>query len=189
LPEASDQDLVEAAKNGEREAYGHLVRRYMQRAYYAALFLLGNEEDARDLSQDAFARAYRNLSRFDCTRPFYPWFYRILRNLCINRLRSRSRRGISLPIDTEPGEPGVDLVDPGYDPSVLAEQSETLERFWREVSRLRPKLREIIILRHVEDLSYREIAETLEIPIGTVMSRLNAARKQLRDSLEDLFED
>jgi len=176
--------LLESAQAGERTAYGKIVRCYMQRAYFGALRLVGNHEDAQDLSQDAFARAYRHLDRFDTARPFYPWFYRILRNLCINHLRKKTRQGypVSLDGDEENPAPQVAVSDP--DPSVLAERSEIQETVWREIGRLSPEHREIIVLREMEDLPYRDIAETLDIPVGTVMSRLHAARAQLRERME-----
>lgn len=175
---------MEAAQRGERAAYGLVVRTYMRRAYYAALRLVGNHEDAEDVSQEAFARAYRHLGEFDLRRPFYPWFYRILRNLCINHLRKRSRGGFQVSIEGNDEKPPMPIPCTDPDASVLAEQNETVARLWQELGCLSPEHREILLLREMEDLSYREIAEDLGIPIGTVMSRLHAARGELRHRMQ-----
>jgi len=183
-----ERALLEAAQGGERAAFGGIVQIYMQRAYYAALRLVGNHEDAQDVSQEAFVRAYRHLADFDVDRPFYPWFYRILRNLCINHLRKKSRRGYSISLDGDEENPGPPIPTADPDPSVLAERGETVDRLWREVAGLSPEHREIVLLREMEDLSYQEIADTLDVPIGTVMSRLHAARKELRRRMERYLE-
>jgi RNA polymerase sigma-70 factor (ECF subfamily) len=179
-----ERALLEAAQGGERAAYGSIVRTYMRRAYFAALQLVGNHEDAEDISQEAFARAYRHLGDFKLERPFYPWFYRILRNLCINHLRKRSRHGPRISIDGDEETPGPPLPGSDPDPSVLAERSELVERLWREMGSLSAEHREILVLREMDELSYQEIAETLSVPIGTVMSRLHAARAALRRRME-----
>jgi len=156
----------------------------MRRAYYAALRLVGNHEDAEDMSQEAFARAYGHLGDFDLDRPFYPWFYRILRNLCINHLRRKTRGGFRVSIDGDDETPALQIPSLDPDPSVLAERNDTVDRMWREIGSLSPEHREILLLREIEDLPYRDIAETLDIPIGTVMSRLHAARAELRRRME-----
>jgi RNA polymerase sigma-70 factor (ECF subfamily) len=156
----------------------------MRRAYYAALRLVGNHEDAEDVSQEAFARAYRHLGDCDIERPFYRWFSRILRNLCINHLRKRSRGGFPLSLDGDEDHPPPPVASTHPDPSVLAERSEALEHLWREMGRLSAEHREILTLREIEELTYQEISEILGIPIGTVMSRLHAARAQLRRRMQ-----
>jgi RNA polymerase sigma-70 factor, ECF subfamily len=151
----------------------------MRRAYIGALAILGNREDAMDVSQEAFLKAYRAIRRFDPERPFYPWFYRILRNACfdwIRRRRKRPRSGLEM-----------DVPDNRFRPEVLAARDENREAVWAGLSRLGERDREILVLRHFQHLSYREIAEALDIPQGTVMSRLFAARSRLRGELESLM--
>jgi RNA polymerase sigma-70 factor (ECF subfamily) len=177
-PQAFDERrTIRLSQRGSREAYGVLVKSYMRRAYVAALALTGNREDALDASQEAFVKAWRAIRRFDLARPFYPWFYRILRNLCfdlIRRRRIRPRDGIE-----------ADVRDPAEGPDVAARRSERRDLVHAALRRLPDRDREILVLRHFQHLSYREIAESLEIPLGTVMSRLFAARQRMRSQLAE----
>jgi RNA polymerase sigma-70 factor (ECF subfamily) len=138
----------------------------MQRGYVAAYRLLGNPDESRDACQEAAARALSAQHRYDPTRPFYPWFYRILRNHCIDRLKQRKRM---VPTPDEPAS--------GAAPSHGDRSAESL-------AVLPDDLREIIELRHFQDATYEEIADILSCPVGTVMSRLYRARKALRSKLK-----
>lgn len=169
------------AKRGDRAAFGELVKQHQRRAYAAAYALVGNRDEALDLAQDAFVRAYRAMGRFDTTMPFYPWLHRIVRNTCLNHLKRRKRRGeTSLDALTEEG---FDARDGGPDPMESSEDEEQRQRIKAAMARLSPTQQEILRLRHMLELSYAEIADTLGVPIGTVMSRLHAARKALKDTL------
>jgi len=139
--------------------------------------LLGCPHDAMDASQEAFVRAWRHIKRFDTDCPFYPWYAAILRNICRTRLRRRARRRtVSLPDGhASPSQNG--------DPVVLAEQNERRKRIFQAILTLKPAFREIILLKHFHDMAYKEMAEALDIPIGTVMSRLHHARQALREAL------
>ena len=173
-----ERGLIERCQRGDRDAFEPLVKRYMRRAAAFALGWTGSREDALDLSQDAFVRAYRAIARFDTARPFYPWFHRILKNLCINHL-SRAGRGAEVPIEvTGP------LASAADGPQRLAEREELRRTVWEAIRRLGEADREILVLREFQDLTYAEIASVLEIPKGTVMSRLHNARKRLREKLE-----
>jgi RNA polymerase sigma-70 factor, ECF subfamily len=158
-----------------------LVRRYMTDAFLVAYWFCGNVEDARDLSQDAFIKAYLSRGRFDASRPFYPWFYRILKNHCLNFVQ-RGHRNFS--IDDEDQHREL----PSPRPTALEElESDERARIVRlAISRLSDEHREIIVLKTYKELSYREISEILEIPMGTVMSRLYYARQALRTLIEEL---
>ena len=183
--EPPDGELIERSKKGDRDAFGDIVRRYMKRAYHAALAISGEHSDAMDLSQEAFVRAYRGIKRFDTSRPFFPWYYRTLKNLWINRARKgRGVKFVSISAREDDARGAFDLPAPGEGPFVAAERSEMAQILAMEMDRLSPQKREILYLRHFEHLSYREIAETLEIPEGTVMSRLFAARAALRARME-----
>jgi RNA polymerase sigma-70 factor (ECF subfamily) len=180
----TDRDLVVRAQAGEAEAFGLLVRTYMRRAYYGALGLVGNPEDALDLSQEAFVRAFRARKRIDPDLPFYTWFYQILRRLCFNHVRNRRTRRRRL-------REGADwLADqagrraPAGNPLEVMERHETRRRVQQAITGLKDHEREILVLKEFEGLKYREIAELLGIPIGTVMSRLYTARRHLADRLE-----
>jgi RNA polymerase sigma-70 factor (ECF subfamily) len=174
----SDADLSLRARRGDIRAFEALVEMYKERAYLVALGFVGSHEDAMDLSQEAFARAYRALRTFREGAPFYPWLYAILRNACFNHLR-RARTHAEVSLDAAQ-DAGFDAADDSDGPGRLAERREARAVVRQEMARLEPCHREILLLRHFEDLSYREIAEVLGCPIGTVMSRLYAARRALR---------
>jgi RNA polymerase sigma-70 factor (ECF subfamily) len=166
-----------------KEEFEPIVRKYMKDAYFIALGLVGNREDALDLSQEAFVRAYRNMKRFNPKWGFFPWFYQILKNLCINHLRKRSaERGRSLE-QLEAPQPTSARGD-CFAPDAVAERNETKDRVWAAIGKLDDKHREVIILRHFQHLSYEQIAQTLFCNKGTVMSRLYYAHKKLKDLLD-----
>lgn len=166
-----------------KEAFEAVVRKYMKRAYFIALGLVGNREDALELSQEAFFRAYCNLDKFRPNARFFPWFYQILRNLCFNHLRKvKGRQTCSL---DELGDQKLDSVaNPCFDPETVAQRNETKDRLWKAISQLDPKHREVIVLRHFQFLSYEQIAQALFCNKGTVMSRLYYARKRLKEILD-----
>jgi len=184
---SGERALVLRAQAGDREAFGQLVALHMRRAYYAALGLVGSHDDALDLSQEAFARAFRARAKLDPDRPFYAWLYQIVRRLCFNHLRNRKTRTRRLqeatPWLTDQAAARAAAIDPRRN----AERSELRERLQAAIDQLPDREREVLVLKEFESLRYREIAELLDIPIGTVMSRLYAARRHLAGSLEDLL--
>jgi RNA polymerase sigma-70 factor (ECF subfamily) len=174
--------VLAAARKGDRAAFAELVKAHQRRAYAAAYGFVGNRDDAMDLAQDAFVRAYRAMHRFDPSMPFYPWLYQIIRNTCLNHLKRKKRRG-EQSLD-ELVEQGYDVHEEGRTPSGEAELSDLKHGLAHALQELSSDQQEIIRLRHMMDLSYGEIAETLGVPQGTVMSRLHAARKNLKRALE-----
>lgn len=178
-----DRALVIRAKRGEIEAFEQLVDRYKRKAYFAALSFVGNHEDALDVSQDSFVKAFRALKRFKVEFAFFPWFYTIVRNNCLNHLR-RVRRRDERSLD-ELEESGFRALDTCARPDEAAEKTEQRESVMTAIGMLEPDHREIIMLRHFQGMSYKEMAETLGCPTGTVMSRLHSARQRLREMLED----
>ncbi len=192
--DAEEQDAIRRCQGGERNAFELLVRRYMRRASAFALGWTGSREDALDLSQEAFVRAYRALGGFDPARPFYPWFHQILRNVCLTRL-SRSARVREVPLEdrlerleqggsTAGAADTLDAFGVASDPEAALERAELRRVVWEAMRRLPVNDREILVLREFQDLTYAEIAAVLEIPQGTVMSRLHGARGRLRGQLE-----
>lgn len=178
-----DMVLVRRAQAGDEAAFGRLVERYMRRAYYSALSLVGSREDALDLSQEAFARAYRSRDAIDPERPFYAWLYQILRRLCFNFLRDRRTRSRVLE------SAGAWLADDAAsraapDPAEALEREERRRMVAAAIESLPDREREVLALKEFEGLSYKEIAALVGIPIGTVMSRLYSARKRLVQALE-----
>jgi len=176
-----EQTVLLDAQRGDRAAFGQLVRTYQKRAYGIAYGFVGNREDALELAQEAFVRAYKAMARFDTRLPFYPWMYRIVKNTCLNHLKKRKRRG-ETSLDGMMAS-GYEPVSKGRGPEGHAALDEMRGAIGEALQRLTDDHREIVTLRHIHELSYAEIAGCLDIPEGTVMSRLHAARKSLRKAL------
>lgn len=168
-------------RRGSPEAFEVFVNRYMKNAYFIALGLVGNREDAMDLSQEAFIRAYRNIKHLKPDRKFFPWFYQILKNLCISHLRKRRYRQTSS-LDAENCPEPAATTD-CFSPEVVAERNELKDKVWQAIGKLDNKHREVIILRHFQNMSYEQIAEALYCNKGTITSRLYYARKRLEELL------
>jgi RNA polymerase sigma-70 factor (ECF subfamily) len=181
----SDSEAVRLCQQGNRQAYGYLVKTYMQRAYYCALGIVGSHEAALDISQDAFVRAFRAISRFEPEKQFFTWYYKILRNLCLNFVRNRKAhaRSFSEINEYEIGR----LSDDEQNIDENLERKELRAQVRTALNSLKPQEREIIMLKDFQDYSYKEIADILDIPIGTVMSRLYNARKALKAKLERIY--
>jgi len=166
-----DADAIRQCRRGEVEAFSHLVYRYQGRALAHARALSGNDADAADAAQNAFLDAFRHLGKFDETREFYPWFYVLLRNRCIKAWARSTDRAASSELPDRPGPPAGP-------PEELYDLRAALDRLDRDD-------RELIVLKHLDGWTYDELAERLEIPRGTVMSRLFQARRRLKDLLVD----
>jgi RNA polymerase sigma-70 factor (ECF subfamily) len=163
----SEDDLLLLVKKGNKEAYQTIVLRHMKSAYYIALGFLHNQQDALDVSQDAFIRAFRNRKSYDAQKPFFPWFYRILKNLCLDHIKKVKRRD-EVPLDN------VKVFDS------RVEDEEMKRVLWKGIMELPFDHREVLILRYFRQYSYQEIAELTGKPLGTVMSSLHYAKKKLR---------
>ncbi|MBW8041068.1 MAG: sigma-70 family RNA polymerase sigma factor [Planctomycetes bacterium] len=174
--------VIDPARRGSKEAFESIVKIYMKNAYFIALGLVGNRDDALELSQEAFILAYRNIKRLKPNRKFFPWFYQILRNVCFSHLRKRRHRQTRSLEEIEEQTPIAD-VDDSFTPDVVAERNETKDMIWKAIGKLDDKHREVIILRHFQNLSYEQIAQNLFCSRGTVMSRLYHARKKLKELL------
>ena len=166
-PDPEEQEWIRRCRNGSRRAYEPLVRRYAQWAQVYAYRRVGDREEARDLAQEAFARAFHAMPRFRLGRPFLPWFLTILDNLCRSYLR---RRRPEIGLDHAP-EPASDGGMRSIDQRILLE---------RGLAGLSEDQRRVVVMRDVEGYVHREVAERLGIPEGTVMSRLHTARRHLR---------
>lgn len=178
-----DPDLARA-REGDREAFGRLVRRHQRRVYAAALHILGNHGDADDVTQESFVRAYRGLSSFDGRADFFTWLYRITVNTALNALRS-DKRGAALQQrgHTESAHVGgrpEALGQAAQGPAQKAQQTGELARVLDAVSQLSAPLRVTLVLATIEELPHKQIAEILDIPEGTVAWRVNEARRLLK---------
>ena len=189
----SDLEAVTRAAKGDHEAFRVLVERYQGRAYGLALRVMRDEEQARDVVQEAFLKAYRSLDRFEGRSSFYTWFYRVVMNLCIDAKRRQpagrtvewdETHALETPVGT-----GLDAVDPvrqqAEGPAGDLERAELRETLQRAIEKLPDDARQTLVLREVDGLTYSEIAKLLGIPKGTVMSRLHHARRRLRALLSE----
>lgn len=167
-----DKQAIEQCKAGQTAAFGCLVEKYQSEATGHAVALAGNTEDALDVVQDAFLDAFKTLDKFDVLCRFYPWLYTIIRNRCFKLLASRRKRA-----DVDVNELKI-LARPTEDK--LSQQTAVVEQ---SLFALSPEDREILTLKHLDGLSYEELAERLGIPCGTVMSRLYYARKRFREKV------
>jgi len=158
----------------EMMEFEEYIKNNMKRGYFSALGILGSHDLAMELSQEAFIRAYKNYKKFDRSKKFFTWYYRILKNLCLNYIRDHKKFET---IDF------LELNEP--DPSSIVEIEEEKRMVEESLNELNIEDREIITLREFENLSYNEIAECLEIPEGSVMSRLYYARKKLSIKLKE----
>ncbi|MDX1971498.1 MAG: sigma-70 family RNA polymerase sigma factor [Candidatus Sumerlaeia bacterium] len=187
----SERELIEQSRSGNREAFGRLVFLHRERLFNAMYALIGNEEESRDVSQEAFIRVFNSLDRFEIHRPFYPWLYRIARNLALDYLKKHgSRRKVSLCSMLEDGRSQFESSR-----AVNHQHSDVRDQIYQEqitsgirtaLDRLKPEFSEVIMMKHLQNLSYEEMADILNIPAGTVMSRLFHARKALAAELAEL---
>ena len=175
--DAAEAELLVRARRGDLAAFEQVVERHQRRVYAIARRIVRRHDVADDVAQEAFIRAYQALDRFDPTRPFGPWIGRIAANLAVNHVRSPEAREDPLP----EGHLETPSVADGPLDAVL--ESESRRLLAAALERLPAEQRAVFVLRAVEELSYREIAEALDISIGTVMSRLFRAREKLRQAL------
>jgi RNA polymerase sigma-70 factor (ECF subfamily) len=185
MPDEGD-DLARA-RTGDRTAFGALVRRYQRRVYATALHILGNHGDADDVTQETFVRAYRGVKQFDGRSDFFTWLYRITVNTALNHVRSNKRVGAlvdagSTEVDHAGGRPEA-LGVPHRTPAEQMSLSQDVIRVLEAIAGLSPPLRVTLVLATVEQLPYKQIAEILEVPEGTIAWRVNEARRILRERL------
>ncbi len=187
--ETSDAELVVRCQQGDLGAFDTLITRHRQKAFSMIYQIVRNEHDAWDLTQDGFVRAWKALPRFQGNAAFYTWLYRIMTNVAIDSLRQRQRRNEAdfdetIAPDSSPGS----LPNFGPDPGTELERQELKERIEAAIEKLSPDHRAVIIFKEMEGLQYHEIAESIGCSIGTVMSRLFHARRNLQRMLADVYE-
>jgi RNA polymerase sigma-70 factor, ECF subfamily len=193
-PPSAELELVRRAQQGDRPAYGQLVLAYQDRLYNAVLRVVGDREDARELTQEAFARGLSKLDSFRGDASPYTWLFRIAVNLAISRLRKVQRRRVFSLADVRPGTPGEGgqasvLLDQlqdrqSADPAATAEARERGQQVLSALGRLDAEYRTVLVMRDIEGFDYQEMADVLSLPLGTLKSRLFRARLALRDELK-----
>jgi RNA polymerase sigma-70 factor (ECF subfamily) len=193
LPGPNDLELVARSQAGDPQAFNELVTRYRSRAYAMTYNMVRNEQDAWDLAQDGFLKAWKSIGRFRGQSSFYTWLYRILMNVCIDWLRRKHVEG-GTEFDDAIGlrniEPGAVTAPRGeMQPAEKISDQEIRARIDAAIARLTVEHRTVIIMREIDGLEYSEIAEQVGCSIGTVMSRLFYARKKLQAMLRDVYEN
>ena len=178
-----EQQWVDAAREGDQEAFAALVRLYEKRVFALTLRMCKNPEDAAEAAQDAFLSAWQGLKFFRGDSSFSTWLYRLVSNACVDLLRREGRHRAAAGPSLNDDEIGLDAPDTAPTPHEAAEQKELQALIEKGLQSLSPDHRKVLILREIQQLSYDEIAETLELDSGTVKSRINRARKQLRKFL------
>lgn len=179
LADSTELDLIISARHGDKRAFGELVSRYQSKVRNIVYRICGDPDFAQDVAQETFIRGWQKLRQYDTQRPFRNWLFRIATNIAIDRLRQEK------PVEN------IDLFSlksQFSNPEESLEIKQKVEMVRLAVLNLPPASRTVLVLREYEDLTYQEISETLQIPVGTVMSRLNFARNHLRQSLKETME-
>lgn len=190
-----DRELINLAQNGDTAAFRRLIERHQRRAYSIALGLVRDENDARELVQEAFLRVHRSLPTFQNNSSFFTWLYRIVTNLAIDLKRKPRHRNVSAELDEgralddeAEGFPLVSRID-GADPVDVIRRREIATRIQAALEALPPYHRAVILMREVEGMSYEEMAEAAGVSKGTIMSRLFHARQKLQRALADCYKE
>lgn len=193
IAELEDSALIEKCQHGEKQAFNELVTKYRGRVYAMIYNMVHNEQDAWDLAQEGFLKAWKSIDRFRGQSSFYTWLYRIMMNVTIDCVRRKQIVGDS-DFDEEIGpnqiEAGASTV-PHADPLPFQkmEHDEIRKRINQAIEKLSPEHRAVILMREMDGMQYEEIAEALDCSTGTVMSRLFYARKKLQGALRDIYEN
>lgn len=175
-----EREAIRRCLAGEKNAFAAVVASYQAQVLALCLRMTGNREDAADVAQQAFVKAYRNLSQYDPDQPFRPWLYRIATNECISLLRRRSNQAPPATDDLL-----AEVSDPGEGAPALVALAEDRERVRSAVAHLPEQYRQVVVAYYFQELSYQEIARQTGIPIGTVGTLLHRAKQQLRRLLTE----
>jgi RNA polymerase sigma-70 factor (ECF subfamily) len=185
-----DRALIEQARSGDEQAFRQLVVRHQRRAFAIAMGLVRDENDAREVVQEAFLRVWRGLHAFHGSSSFFTWLYRIVTNLSIDLMRKPSRREAELDegrrIVDETQIPLLSAVD-GADPTDAVRRREIQQRIEAALAQLPPYHRGVILMREIEGMSYEQMAQAMRVSKGTIMSRLFRARQKLQRALADCY--
>jgi len=182
-----DIQLVAKARSGDERAYRTLLQKYERAVFSICLRMVRNRDEASDLAQESFIKVFHSLDRYNPQYAFSSWLFKITSNLCIDHLRKRriDTFGMDDPIDGEKGEIQRQYKSPDPTPEESYVRAEKIRRLEDAITALPEHYRIMLVLRHQEDLSYEEIAQTLSIPLGTVKARIHRAREMLKGLLDD----
>lgn len=185
----SDEELIARFQDGDTYAFDQLVRRYKDPLLNFIFRFIGDLNESEDLVQDTFYRVYKNKHYYKEVAKFSTWIYTIAGNLAKTELRKRKRRKIFSIHRETPNEREFELPDPKRDPEEEVNSTITEKHIHKAIGNLPPKFRQVIVLRDVQGFSYEEISSTINVPLGTVKSRVNRARLRLQDDLSFLLDD
>lgn len=183
-----EENLLKKSKSGDVAAFEELMDGYQKKIFNIALRMIGNHEDASELAQEVLIKIYKSIRSFKEEAAFSTWIYRITTNVCLDELRKRKNRtmiSINEEIAVGDGEVSLQIADHGPTPEEILEQKETRKIIENAIGKLSPEHRTVIILRELQNLDYEEISEITKVPVGTVKSRINRARQELRNILKN----
>ena len=183
LTEKTDEQLVQLAKNDDPDAFGEIVRRWERKIYGLCYGMLNREDEAKDAAQDAFIAAYKNLKKFRGDAKISSWLHRIAVNQCLTRKRKEKTRSEQFLDDSDSAEERAFVAPELNKPSKQTERKERIESVRMAVSALPADLKQIVVMKEFEEMTFQEISDAMEIPLSTVKSRLYTALKQLRMKL------
>ncbi len=179
--------LLKKIKEGDIRSFELLIKEYQVYAYNIAYRMMGNEEDAKDITQEALIKVYKSINKFNETSSFSTWLYRIVMNTCKDELKKRKESTVSLDkeIETDDGTFSREIGDEQLNPSIIVERNEVSHLVQEAISSLPDANRMVVVLRDIQGLSYEEISQVIKEPIGTVKSRISRGRNQLKKLLID----
>lgn len=184
-----DLELVKKATSGDSRAYEKLLKKYRKSVYYMLMKMVNNPDDAEDLTQEAFAKAFNSMHKFDPKYAFSTWLFRIATNNCIDFIRKKRVQTISIdnPYESDDGDTMTfDIKDPNLDPNEVMLKKQRKEYLRKAVDNLPPKYKILVELRYFQELSYEEVADELDLPLGTVKAQLFRARELLNQELKHM---
>lgn len=180
-----EKKLIKKSISGDVQSFEILISRYQKMAYNIAYRIMGNEEDAKDMAQESFIKIFRYIKNFRMDSSFSTWMYRIVMNTCKDELRKKKLKVISIdkPIETSDGSMQMDIEDKSRTPEELLESKETSEEVQEALSQISDNNRIVVVLRDIKGFSYSEISDIIEVPVGTIKSRINRGRHELKTLL------
>lgn len=182
-----ESKLIADAVSGDIASFEQLIKQYNRYVYNIAYRMMGNEEDAKDMAQEALIKAYKNINRFKQESSFSTWLYRIVINVCKDELRKKQNKTLSLDQEISDSTTGIEIIEDerkNVNPVIVYEQHELKKEIYNALNTLSEEAKSIVVLKDIMGYSYQEIGEILEIPIGTVRSRLSRSRQSLKTQLQ-----
>jgi RNA polymerase sigma-70 factor (ECF subfamily) len=180
-----EKKLIQKSKSGDLNSFETLIKTYQKMAYNVAYRIMGNEEDAKDMTQEALIKVYRNIGNFRMDSSFSTWLYRIVMNTCKDELRKRKVKVISIdqPIETGDGQMQMEIEDEGRKPDEILVSKETQNEVHEALQEVSEKNRIVVVLRDIKGFSYSEISDIIDVPVGTIKSRISRGRQELKNVL------